>query len=120
MCADDDRVRVGLPGGRLDDDVDVANRLAVAIVFLPADGVSVGFERRLQIECDLFQLAIVRDVMFAGGNRRDVTLERRGDRALLAGHRRECALIRRSGNARQIGQDCKTTDPEKRNAAKKR
>src|SRR5262249_19847219 len=75
--------------GRLDRDVDVADHFAARQKFLAAYGVAERSERRLDVAGDLLEFVVVDKIVFARGNRRDMSLERLGERGFFRRERRQ-------------------------------
>jgi hypothetical protein len=104
MGADHDHLGIGALPCRLDGDIDVAHRFAVGQKFLAADGKAERCERGLDIAGDLLELVVVGDVVLARGDRRDVALERSGERRFLRRERRQRAPMRLAGHGRHVVQ----------------
>jgi len=104
MGADHDHVGIGALPRRLDGDVDVAHRFAVGQKFLAADGIAERRERGLEMACDLLELVVVGDVVLARGDRRDVALERSGERHFLRRERRQRTPMGLAGHSRHVVQ----------------
>ena len=100
MGADHDHFGISDVSARLDHHVDVAHRIVIDDEFLPANGITVGRERRLDITRGLFQFLVAADVVLARRDRLDMPLEHAGKRALLVGQRRKRPAM---GSARHTG-----------------
>jgi hypothetical protein len=102
MGADDQDFRRGNAALRLDDYVDIANRLAVGNVTLPVDGVAIGFERRFDVLGGFFELIIVFNVVLARRDRLDVLPELRRKCALLVREWWKRTTVRRARHAGHV------------------